>query len=750
MGLYSQILLECADLTIGNTYYVQAGGYQGLRGFFRIQVTTIDIQGCTNALASNYNSCANEDDGSCIIPGCTNPLASNYNPAATVDNGSCIIPGCTNPAASNYNPAATVDNGSCIIPGCTNPAASNYNPAATVDNGSCIIPGCTNPAASNYNPAATVDNGSCIIPGCTNPAASNYNPAATVDNGSCIILGCTNPAASNYNPAATVDNGSCIIPGCTNPAASNYNPAATVDNGSCIILGCTNPSACNYNPAANTNNGSCTFGVNYYQDLDGDGFGNASVLSNFCSPLPGYVTNSTDCDDSNSAIHPGATEVCDGDDNDCDSTIDEGCSGEFAVNDEQSNAMMLNVTPMGNCNSISGDLSAASPSAQAQSVCITGEDLWYQFVAVSSGVRIQVNSAQNNIVIEIQDEVGNLVNVENLQSVPGNEILNYGDLNAGETYYVCIRNFNSTQGSGAFNMCLNWMQESSCDVGSGPFNLCAIYKADFTNTMNYTFHFTPVGGGETITYASLGSTKVRLDNITGLHFNTSYTVTVDAVYTMSNGLGQSEQVQVTGTSDCLLNIGNPAPLQLRTIDTCPNAKNMFSYIMANPHACGNLGYEWEITRTDIVSDPFVVTSAMNSRLLHLSTLNGFSVGATYSVRVRPIVLSDSEVPFGPARCVQIAGSASAQLAPKGENGALYMTVYPNPASESVNVVIKNSGTAPAQLEVLDLSGRTITSQTLNAESGYSTTLNVGELSAGVYLVRAFNGDQSTSTLFVKE
>ena len=34
-----------------------------------------------------------------------------------------------------------------------------------------------------------------------------------------------------------------------------------------------------------------------------------------------------DCDDSNGAVHPGATEVCDGVDNDCDGAVDEnaGC-----------------------------------------------------------------------------------------------------------------------------------------------------------------------------------------------------------------------------------------------------------------------------------------------------------------------------------------------------------------------------------------------------------------------------------------
>ncbi len=71
------------------------------------------------------------------------------------------VMGCTNPAASNYNSNATVDDGSCMIHGCTNPTADNWNPAATHDDGSCIIHGCTDPMAANWNPAATHDDGTC-------------------------------------------------------------------------------------------------------------------------------------------------------------------------------------------------------------------------------------------------------------------------------------------------------------------------------------------------------------------------------------------------------------------------------------------------------------------------------------------------------------------------------------------------------------------------------------------------------------
>ncbi len=73
-------------------------------------------EGCTNPRAYNYDSKANEDDGSCIIYGCTNPNAANYDYEANRDDGSCIIYGCTDPSATNYNSQATNDNGSCIYP----------------------------------------------------------------------------------------------------------------------------------------------------------------------------------------------------------------------------------------------------------------------------------------------------------------------------------------------------------------------------------------------------------------------------------------------------------------------------------------------------------------------------------------------------------------------------------------------------------------------------------------------------------
>ena len=68
--------------------------------------------------------------------------------------------------------------------------------------------------------------------------------------------------------------------------------------------------------------------ITFYQDADGDGYGNAAVTIQACF-APGHVTNSTDCDDTRAGVHPGAIEVCNGYDDDCDGLIDEGVQSTF-------------------------------------------------------------------------------------------------------------------------------------------------------------------------------------------------------------------------------------------------------------------------------------------------------------------------------------------------------------------------------------------------------------------------------------
>jgi hypothetical protein len=60
----------------------------------------------------------------------------------------------------------------------------------------------------------------------------------------------------------------------------------------------------------------------YFDDSDKDGFGKDSAGC-FCGPQPGLTSVGGDCDDGNPAVFPGANEVCNGKDVDCDGQTDE-------------------------------------------------------------------------------------------------------------------------------------------------------------------------------------------------------------------------------------------------------------------------------------------------------------------------------------------------------------------------------------------------------------------------------------------
>jgi hypothetical protein len=63
-----------------------------------------------------------------------------------------------------------------------------------------------------------------------------------------------------------------------------------------------------------------------YQDADSDNFGNPLVDSLACELPDGYIIDNTDCNDANPEIYPGAEELLNGIDDDCDQVADEGLS----------------------------------------------------------------------------------------------------------------------------------------------------------------------------------------------------------------------------------------------------------------------------------------------------------------------------------------------------------------------------------------------------------------------------------------
>ena len=65
----------------------------------------------------------------------------------------------------------------------------------------------------------------------------------------------------------------------------------------------------------------------WYPDADEDGFGDGTPVGQSCEGPSGAVSDGTDCDDDSDAIHPDATEVCKGVDDDCDLAVDDEDDG---------------------------------------------------------------------------------------------------------------------------------------------------------------------------------------------------------------------------------------------------------------------------------------------------------------------------------------------------------------------------------------------------------------------------------------
>ncbi len=69
----------------------------------------------------------------------------------------------------------------------------------------------------------------------------------------------------------------------------------------------------------------------WYADTDGDGYGDPASGQTSCSPINGFVANDADCGPDDPSVHPGAVEVCNGLDDDCDGTTDPSSSIDARV-----------------------------------------------------------------------------------------------------------------------------------------------------------------------------------------------------------------------------------------------------------------------------------------------------------------------------------------------------------------------------------------------------------------------------------
>jgi hypothetical protein len=126
----------------------------------------------------------------------------------------------------------------------------------------------------------------------------------------------------------------------------------------------------------------------YYADVDGDGYGVLDTTTLDCEQPPGFASEAGDCDDGDSAVHPSATEVCNGIDDDCDGAADDDdpsvdtTTGSVWYTDGDSDGYGLLSAPVAACLQPAGtvvdatdcDDGAAAVNPGATEVCNTVDD----------------------------------------------------------------------------------------------------------------------------------------------------------------------------------------------------------------------------------------------------------------------------------------------------------------------------------------------------------------------------------------
>jgi hypothetical protein len=514
--------------------------------------------------------------------------------------------------------------------------------------------------------------------------------------------------------------------------------------------------------------------INYYSDLDGDTFGGTLITSTCASLTGNFVVIGGDCDDSNTAINPGAVEIClNAIDDDCDGTINDGCAPDELLAESPATAAYAWTTFHPSCVTSTHTLAGFSPSLSAQTVCLTGEDKWHYFTATSEAVSIQVASSANDILLELQNASGTLIATENAVSGLGGEILNYSGLVSGQVYKVGVRNYNSALGIGSYTLCVKMLKRGGCDYGPGPYSLCQYFKATYGGTgTTYTFTFTGVSGnasGNVYTRTQTSDICVLSNVSPSLPYGSTYNVLITSTYTLLDGAGNPEVIAVPGLSPCTMSTVSQPATSLRTSDQCVNGTRFRGSVVASlPWVCGVTNWRWEFTEVNpltyaTVGLPIALNRGAASNYINLGTVAALQNGKTYAVRTAPILASTgTNYQWGATYYLCIIGSAGIVVENNNASASdtkseianeANMSLYPNPThGTDVNINLSGIESENVQIRIVDAMGKQVWSNRYSVDGVLNTNITFERpLANGLYFVEAiFNGEVQTQRMMVQK
>jgi len=284
----------------------------------------------SDSKGNSYNICTNSETG--LIG---SALVCNSSCVPFCFERNCGGDGCGGSCGSCTGTAQCIS-GNCLTgcstaPGCHTSLANATAVTGYCASGRCYV--CDN--GYHWNGSACISN--CLPDGCNGVCPFS---CTTTEDPDCGSGGCCGDTTCGAGETVSNCPADCSVVCIDNDHDGYGSPAST---------SCTHPELdCNDNNA-NIHSGAteicdgldnnCNGQADEICDLDNDNYCDRNLTFVYGADLsavcPGTnttdaaaIANTGDCNDNNPNIHPGVTEICDGVDNNCNGTVDEGCDND--------------------------------------------------------------------------------------------------------------------------------------------------------------------------------------------------------------------------------------------------------------------------------------------------------------------------------------------------------------------------------------------------------------------------------------